>query len=45
MERIRLRPCDDIDEVSDEMAEENLDSGKEKMNDKYDENQMLMETR
>ena len=31
MERIRLRPCDDIDGVSDEMAEENLDSGKEKM--------------
>ena len=31
MERIRLRPCDDLDGVSDEMAEENVNFGKEKM--------------
>ena len=31
MERTRLRPCDDLDGGSAEMAEENLNSGKEKM--------------
>ena len=31
MEIIRLRPCDDLDGVSDEMAEENVNFGKEKM--------------
>ena len=31
MEIIRLKPCDDLDGVSDEMTEETLNSGKEKM--------------
>ena len=31
MKRIRLKPCDDLDEGSDEMPEETLNSGKEKM--------------
>ena len=30
-ERIRLKLCDDLDGGSDEIAEENLNSGKEKM--------------
>ena len=30
-ERIRLKPCDDSDGGSDEMAKETLNSGKEKM--------------
>ena len=30
-ERRRLKPCGDLDGGSDEMAEENLNSGKEKM--------------
>ena len=31
MKEIRLNPCDDLDGGSDEMAEENLNSRKEKM--------------
>ena len=30
-ERIRLKPCSDLDGGSDKMAEENLNSGKEKI--------------
>ena len=30
-ERIRLKPCGDLDGGSDKIAEENLNSGKEKM--------------
>ena len=31
MKRIRLKPCGDLDGVSDEMDDERLNSGKEKM--------------
>ena len=31
MKRIRLKPCDDLDGGSNEMAKEILNSGKEKM--------------
>ena len=31
VEKNKIKPCDDLDGGSDEMAEENLNSGKEKM--------------